>query len=105
MLPILSIEQEVNGAIAPDQAIFATPAEGSVEAAFRDPLVDGFDALQPAEPGEFRGRENRRDGIAEGAPDLVLTQEFRFGGHALIPPNVRVGRESVCRVVRKNAGY
>src|SRR4051812_48239316 len=40
--PIVTVEQQVEGFVPPDQEVLAALAEAAVETAFRDPVVDGF---------------------------------------------------------------
>lgn len=59
-LPIASVKEKIDRPIAPDQDVLSASAEGTVQPAGSDPLVDGF-KTQPEKLRELSGRENRRE--------------------------------------------
>ena len=56
----MSVEDLVEGPVAPDEDVFSALAEGAVESTRGDPGVDCFDA-QPEQVGELARREDGRE--------------------------------------------
>src|SRR5206468_3764824 len=86
--PFLAVEEEVDGAVAPDEDVLAALAEGAVEVALGDPLINGLDA-QAEQGGQLGGGDDGRVGgarrPAERAGDLLLAQGPLARAHRLLP--------------------
>jgi hypothetical protein len=73
MLPVLSVEKEIDSPITPNEYVLAALAEGPIQAAAGDPFVESLDA-QPEETSQLGRGENDGEVIPgrslEGSADL-----------------------------------
>lgn len=76
IVPIGSIKDDIESAVAPDQAMFATLAKRAVKPAVGDPLVDGFHA-QPEQFGELCRRHDDGETHCIGAGKSLLDVAWR----------------------------
>src|SRR4051794_18733074 len=77
IIPLLAVENEVEGTATPDEDVLAALAVGAVEAAPGEPLVDGLDgqAQQSGQPGRGEDRRDRGPAVAgKGPADLLPVQ-------------------------------
>src|SRR5262249_52355418 len=91
--PLLAVEEEVDGTVAPDEDMLAALAEGAVQPALGDPLINGLhtQAEQAGQLGrgdDDRAREARRPAKRPG--DLFLAQRPLARAHCLLPARASV---------------
>ena len=86
MSPILSVKEDIDRSVAPDQMLLPTLAKGTVEPTFGDPFVDGLlaDLCQGCELSDVEdGREMRTGTVAERLADFRLREFSPVGTHRL----------------------
>src|SRR5437867_656457 len=84
MDPLLTVEQDVDGAVAPDKQVLAALAVSAVQATLADPLVDRLGA-DPEEGRQLNGIEDGRGFHPRRAGYLVFTQRSLARAHHRFP--------------------